>query len=243
MASSKNHLYHPILIMVVLGGTLLCCNSPKVTQSTIDPTIKYNQIQSIKVDEGLLDLYTHAGRSEEIPIDSSVYKALIQRKKSTTCANVLAYANTSMKMIRLTRAEDDFQLYKYQRCRAIMMADTIKISFGFPPFAGGNISYFAGKPLELTIANQQYQTTLTHTSDALSATKVNGKWVQTPFPTSDFLSTALTLSQANYAVGDTIRGNFKAKAHFQSKRHPTPNKEIIRGYFRVILEDEASYCE
>ena len=219
-------------ITLLILFSLLSCQTLKKAQKSAPKTIKVADLSEMYIMNG-----------EEMPINTIVYKDLIRRKKSTKCAQLLAYAQTSLQLLSLRNNNTDFAINDYKSCRAIKQGDSILIHFNFAPFGGGDRVYFTNKRVDLILHNSKFSMNITHASDVRTSIKKNGKYELVPFPTSDIKYTKLELNHATYAIGDTIKGYIKARSVSRQNRNKREIKEILKGGFRVIVEDKTDICK
>jgi len=149
-----------------------------------------------------------------------------------------------MELVSLTQNYTQFRTYKYQSCQAVKYGDTIDISFYPWLAAGGNVTYFASKTLQIRLIDSLYSSSLTHTSDALPAIRKqpDGTWKKGAFPKSKMDYSRVTLARTDFAIGDTIRGDFYCRSTKPATLYKEEVKEIAKGSFRVILEDKNKKC-
>ncbi|MFK8102643.1 MAG: hypothetical protein AB8G15_08965 [Saprospiraceae bacterium] len=219
-------------ILYLILFSFFACKTPAPTKSTpINWKVELENHQS-----------SYTINYQEIPGDSLVYQDLIRRKKSPACAKLLAYAKTDVQLLSLYNNNTDFQVHKYRSCRALKRGDSLFLSFNFSPFGASKFTYFTNKEVSIKIHQGKFDLDITHTSDASSGYIKDGRFIFKPLPKSDIRKANLSLERHHFVVGDTIKGYLKVQSTLAPQKKGS-QKEILKGSFRVIVEDAEDYCK
>ena len=227
----------------------ISCNRKLAPQQSSTP----QKARQVRIDD-TSGLFTY-GNGTNWPNDSTVYRKVLRLTDSPACAESSSYAMSTVELLQLRNNYTDYSLHTYQSCSAVRYNDTIEITFNFAPLGGGDVIYFAGKPITILMHDSQFTVDITHTSDVSTAIiHPNGEIERIPFPKSDIGYTRLDLNKANYAVGDTIIGHFYARSTLtreryrwykqkeQSKSTRQVTHEIAKGSFRLIVGTKEDDC-